>query len=707
MSDILVEVAEAVPVEVNLPAKDNAIEMEVYYQDEVSLDTDLSLFYIKSGEKEIENYVENVSKPEIANYTNEYAKPIVTQLVNDLAEPLVEGYVEGTVKPSIDDYTAEKLEAYNVNATSLTTAYATNAATLLAEYNANATEKTDAFNTNASEKQALVDAGVAAATTQAGIATTKASEASSSATAAKNSQTAAATSATQSANSATASANSAAASANSAELSKQYANDKINQTHITNCITEIPQDIKLELNNGTLTLKAGSKVYVPNGVGKFDVVTVASDIVASTPYTNEPIFVYYYNNGIAQANRSAQCSGASNTITNGFWYDTTNNVISRITNSAATYSGISLPIAIVSASNGSWTSIDQVFNGFGYIGSTVYALPGVKGLIPDGRNADGTLKNIEVTTSQVVTNTHTTTLKDYYFCIGASGNIGVGKNEYLPVENRLRNVGQTTYISYYQAGGVTFESGVITSFSPKLPFRAVDQNDFNKLDEEVVKTSGSQTISGAKTFTSSIERKGTINSNGVYIDKMTDNNVGSLEHLSYYTGASLINRMMTRNTASGGKVCYLDVSTTDTGDGTLSFNGNTNTRLINFTNATAVKVITPEASDNSSNAATTAWVNANFKNNLIPNTGSLVNIATAVSSTNGYTAPSSGFVSVQTNVNGATTTLSVGGKVVAQAQQYSSDSHGGETKQLFALVGKGQVVKTSQTVGFGVFVPFK
>ena len=43
----------------------------------------------------------------------------------------------------------------------------------------------------------------------------------------------------------------------------------------TNCLTEIPQDITLELNNGTLTLKAGSKVYVPNGSGVFDVVTTA------------------------------------------------------------------------------------------------------------------------------------------------------------------------------------------------------------------------------------------------------------------------------------------------------------------------------------------------------------------------------------------------------------------------------------------------
>lgn len=120
-----------------------------------------------------------------------------------------------------------------------------------------------------------------------------------------------------------------------------------------------------------------------------------------------------------------------------------------------------------------------------------------------------------------------------------------------------------------------------------------------------------------------------------------------------------------------------------------------------------VQIPTAPVSDNSSKAVNTSWINNNLKNILIPNVGSLVNIVSAVSTSAGYTAPSSGFVSVQTNVNGATTTLSVGGKVVAQAQQYSGDSHGGETKQLFALVGKGQVVKTSQTVGFGVFVPFK
>ena len=51
----------------------------------------------------------------------------------------------------------------------------------------------------------------------------------------------------------------------------------------TNVITSVPKNINLTLSNGTLTLKAGSKVYVPNGKNadgsnRFDEVVVASDI---------------------------------------------------------------------------------------------------------------------------------------------------------------------------------------------------------------------------------------------------------------------------------------------------------------------------------------------------------------------------------------------------------------------------------------------
>ena len=624
MSDILVEVAEAVPVEVNLPEKDNAIEMEVYYQDEVSLDTDLSLLYIKSGEKEIENYVENVSKPDIANYTNEYAKPIVTQLVNDLAEPLVEEYIEGTIKPDIDTYTNEKLEAYNANA-----------ATLLEEYNANATNKTNAFNTNASEKQALVDAGAAAATAQAGIATTKASEASSSATAAKNSQTAAATSASQSANSATASANSATASANSAALSKQYANDKINQTHITNCITEIPQDIKLELNNGTLTLKKGSKVYVPNGAGKFDEVVITAD--ASTTRTDSQDCMVWYNTNTGTVQLFPIMLFYSGSIAPTgqqfmFWYDTTNNLCKVTSDNGSTWvTGKTFPLCLVATDGSKISKIKQVFNGFGYIGSTVFALPGVKGLIPNGRNADGSLRNIEFTVDKVSTVQAGSTSVGYIgFVNGTLLRRYSGNSVYDESKNIWYNPETGNSFQFLYCGDFSEISAKITSLTPKLPFRAVDQNDFNKLDEEVVKTSGDQTIGGTKSFTSGLLiRKPAPSTATVYADvfsvqadkrydafayqgtyytnilKDSGGNYLTYTGLSRYVDGSSAQVIGARSYMTNGTSVDCVITAKALSDGTL--------------HATAP---TPASTSNDTDIATTAWVNKALRGSIMAYGGS-------------------------------------------------------------------------------------
>lgn len=70
--------------------------------------------------------------------------------------------------------------------------------------------------------------------------------------------------------------------------------------YTTNRILEIPQNIKLELNNGTLTLKAGSKVYVPNGfeedgtTPKFDAVTIERGVSRSSfgNVTASKVFFY-------------------------------------------------------------------------------------------------------------------------------------------------------------------------------------------------------------------------------------------------------------------------------------------------------------------------------------------------------------------------------------------------------------------------------
>ena len=77
---------------------------------------------------------------------------------------------------------------------------------------------------------------------------------------------------------------------------------KLNTTQITNCITEIPQDIKLELVDGTLILKAGSKVYVPNGfeedgvTKKFDEVVIESDLYLKQQYDDNDMLMFVYTN---------------------------------------------------------------------------------------------------------------------------------------------------------------------------------------------------------------------------------------------------------------------------------------------------------------------------------------------------------------------------------------------------------------------------
>lgn len=188
--------------------------------------------------------------------------------------------------------------------------------------------------------------------------------------------------------------------------------------HVTNYIKSISQDIKLELNNGTLTLKAGSKVYVPNGAGIFDVVTVPGDVSITWGYSDKRLLCY--KNGtldgypIADIHSGTSAPSSSQWM---IWYDTSNNAIKKTDDSGSTWdSGWSFPICAVTTGEGVFTSIDQVFNGFGYVGSTIFALPGITAEMPNGKESNGVLKNTEFTTTEVKTYTFSS-LSDFGYSI--------------------------------------------------------------------------------------------------------------------------------------------------------------------------------------------------------------------------------------------------------------------------------------------------
>lgn len=272
----------------------------------------------------------------------------------------------------------------------------------------------------------------------------------------------------------------------------------LNDTQRTNCITEIPQDINLTLSNGTLTLKAGSKVYVPNGAGVFNVVTLTADKTA-TQTTNDTR-LYFYNGTYIEKFPVTQCfsgTSAPSGYQYMFWYDTTNNVVKKTSNSGSTWeSGWSLPFCIATASGGALTTVDQVFNGFGYIGSTIFALPGVKFLAPYGRNEDGTLKNDAYTISNVTTRTQAGTQNSLLAVNSIHGTFGVSAatGNYAYVYNEKDN------LIYLQdavsdrrcvIGSFTETSGVISNFNIKTPFHAVDYDDLKKVSDNMLVKTGS------------------------------------------------------------------------------------------------------------------------------------------------------------------------------------------------------------------------
>ena len=283
----------------------------------------------------------------------------------------------------------------------------------------------------------------------------------------------------------------------------------LSSKQITNCITKIPQNVILELNNGSLTLKAGSKVYMPDGfesdgtTPKFDVVTVENDVIQTNGFNAQHHMMYqpsknkfaHFIQGYNLFSGDTDPTDVPSTSCN---YNTTLNKIRITINGGSSWSNVdySLPIAITTSNSSQYTSIDQIFNGFGYIGNTVFILPEVEGIAPNGRNEDGTLKNSYKKTSIVTTRTlsgthdYAITLNDnnnwpYYGYVSSetqpSGNY---KLWYVPSKNiqYTTGTGTPTVSGGAHCIDVTTVKGTITLFKPKLPLHCVDYNDFDVVE---------------------------------------------------------------------------------------------------------------------------------------------------------------------------------------------------------------------------------
>lgn len=330
---------------------------------------------------------------------------------------------------------AEKQKNAAAASAAAAAASAKSAADTVNGFDAHAADKTTAFNNNAASKQALVDASASAA------------------------------------------AASAQEAANSAVAARP-----LSDKNITNCITAIPQDIKLELVSGVLKLKAGSKVYKANG----ESITISGDLVVAQGGTNTGAFAFYRsdNSTVYTVIASQTFSGTTapaNPVTTTTWLDTGARDV-KVYDGTQWVGGVSLPLCIFDNQDGKVTAVTQVFNGMGYIGNSVYALPGVKGLIPNGFNADGSLNNaeFEVVNVLITTNTGSTDKRNIVF---NNAWMGHPRQSYYNIEdnrNYRTNDDETDIIitTTIIAAAVEYVKGRVTSLTPKTVFHAVDYNDY-------------------------------------------------------------------------------------------------------------------------------------------------------------------------------------------------------------------------------------
>ena len=207
----------------------------------------------------------------------------------------------------------------------------------------------------------------------------------------------------------------------------------LKQTQISNCILETFQNIYADCQSTGLTLRKGSIFIVPYGTSAptmevgdtlnggtivdvdwdgeklFYYVKLDADITLTTSGTGTlPFYLYVSPEGTVLGETLPDCYAQDTAPVDipesVIWYDTTNNYVKVTLDTGSSWTqGHSLGLCVVNKTTGGVISeLNQLLSPITYCANVLFLSKGTKLLFPDGRNADGTCKNIEVTTQKTI-----------------------------------------------------------------------------------------------------------------------------------------------------------------------------------------------------------------------------------------------------------------------------------------------------------------
>ena len=257
----------------------------------------------------------------------------------------------------------------------------------------------------------------------------------------------------------------------------------LNKTQITNCILETFQNIYADCQSTGLTLRKGSIFIVPYGTSAptmevgdtlnggtivdvdwdgeklFYYVKLDADITLTTIGTGTlPFYLYVSPEGTVLGDTLPDCyaqdTAPVDISESVIWYDTTNNYVKVTLDTGSSWTqGHSLGLCVVNRTTGGVISeLKQLLSPITYCANVLFLSKGTKLLFPDGRNADGTCKNIEVTTQKTILRlldlSTTETNAGLFAVYNDDGNIGISiqSSQTWNFGNRLTT---PAYIKFY------------------------------------------------------------------------------------------------------------------------------------------------------------------------------------------------------------------------------------------------------------------
>lgn len=257
-------------------------------------------------------------------------------------------------------------------------------------------------------------------------------------------------------------------------------NEALNYNNITNCFTKLPKNINFSLtNDGVITIQAGSKIYIPNGINTFEEIELDTDLqrdLKGSLSTTAKVFYQKDENRIIHIHDSGiftsdtQPFEFSDSI--AIWYDTSTGIIKRTDDNGKTWTenGISLPLLTCNVSP-TTASINQVFNNFGYMDKLVFALPNTEGLFSNGLNDDGKLIFINFKIDNVIIFNTFKNAYNYYIGLFYTPNIEIqmrnsNNSVFDAVNNKWYNPETGNEFKYLIFGKIiTNEIAKITEFN--------------------------------------------------------------------------------------------------------------------------------------------------------------------------------------------------------------------------------------------------